>query len=103
MNLFSSITSPVFSELAIILKSYAVNLPQEAELFETLRKMNEIRPFDLVFLLETSDFHQDGVRQQLAGALDSISADGSLDFLRSSPSVHVARPHNYLWDLPHIN
>ena len=100
MELFSTIKSPVFSELVIIITSYAVHLPTEVTLFKTLRRMREIRPFKLVFLLEASDFHQEQVRRELVEALDLISASNSLNFLTSEPTIRITRPRNYLWDFP---
>jgi len=88
LDVFSTITSPVFSELVIAHTGYAVaSLPQEVTLFETLRKMNGVRPFKLVFLLEPSDLYQENVRQELAGVLDSVNANGFLDFLDSPPTI----------------
>ena len=87
-EVFSTIASPVFSELVIAHTGYAVtDLPQEITLFETLRKMNGVRPFKLVFLLEQSDSYQENVRRGLEGALDSVTANGFLDFLDSPPVI----------------
>ena len=94
MEVFSTIKSPMFSELAIIITRNAIYLIGEDMLFKTLRKMNKVRPFKLVFLLEASDFHQEQVRQELVEALDRISAHGSLDFLDSPPTIRIAQPHN---------
>jgi hypothetical protein len=94
MRIFSTITSPVFSELVIIIKSDGVaRLPLEVELFETLRTMNGVRPFKLVFLLADPDFSQEETRQELAGALDSVTARGLLDFLGSPPTFRSQRIH----------
>ena len=88
MDVFSTIASPVFTDLVIAHTGYAVaNLPQEIALFETLRKMKGMRSFKLVFLLEPSDFYQENIRRELAGALDSVVANGSLDFLDSPPTI----------------
>jgi len=103
MESFSTIKSPVFSELAIVLTSYTFHLPQEPMLFETLRNMHQVRPFNLVFLLEASDFHRDGVLRELEEALDSISANGSLNFLNYPPTINIARPRHYLWDFPDVD
>jgi len=56
MGVFSTITSPVFSELpVIVLTDDAITyLPEDATLFETLGKMNQVRPFNLVFNLVLS-------------------------------------------------
>lgn len=102
-GVFSTIKSPVFSEVVIVITSYAVYLPTGDTLFKTLREMNEVRPFKLVFLLEASDFHQEQVQRELVEALDVINANNSLNFLTSKPTIRIARPRNYLWDFPDIN
>lgn len=90
----------MFSELTIVITSYAIYLPRDDVLFKTLRKMNKARPFRLVFLLEASDFHQEQVRRELVEALDLIKANGSLDFLDSPPTIRIVQPRNYLWNFP---
>lgn len=88
MEVFSTITSPVFSELAIVIRGHVlIFLSQDFTLFETLRKMNQIRPFKLVFLAEAPESRQEKVRRGLAEALDSVAAKGLLDFLDSPPTV----------------
>ena len=88
MDVFSTIASPVFSELVIAHTGYAVaTLPEEVALFETLRKMNGVRSFKLVFLLELSDSYEESVRRELAGVLDTVVATGFLDFLDSPPTI----------------
>lgn len=52
---------------------------------ETLRTMNGVRPFKLVFLLE--DRYLEGL---LTEALDSMTAKGFLDFLDSPPTIRHA-------------
>jgi hypothetical protein len=91
MKVFSTITSPVFSELVIIIGAGAVvYLPSEFPLFETLRKMNTLKPFKLVFLLMDSDMFLKEGRQKLEGALDSVATKGLLDFLDSRPTIRSA-------------
>ena len=48
--------------------------------------MNEIRPFKLIFLPDAPEIRQEKVRRELAEALDSVAAEGLLDFL-DSPSI----------------
>jgi len=100
MKLFSTITSPVFSEFVVVLtRVYYLWLPQDVSLFHTLRRMSETTPFKLAFLLEDSDPLQNGAWQELAGALGIVTADGLLDFLDSPPTIRTARPHEFprLW------
>jgi hypothetical protein len=103
MEIFSTITSPVFSELVILVDAEAVyHLPSEVKLFETLRTMAGIRPFKLVFSLMDPDLGGGETRQKLVGALDSITTRGLLDFLSSPPAIRIAQfwehahaPHRY--------
>ena len=67
MEVFSTITSPVFSKLAILIRGdEAVRLLSDITLFETLHAMNEVRPFKLVIFLTphppslAEDFTMDG-------------------------------------------
>ena len=76
----------MFSELAVVLAGHAVSLRQVAKLFNTLRMMNDVRPFKLVFLLEGPSPSQWEAQQQ-EGVLKSATAKGLLDFLDSPPSV----------------
>jgi len=96
VEVFSTITSPLFSEIVIILGSRDIpGLLSRVVLFETLRAMNRIRPFKLVFSIPVSDFFQGEmrriflgeVRRKLTEALDSVAADGLLDFLDSPPTI----------------
>ena len=88
METFSTIVSPVFSELVIVLAgNTTTHLPQRVTLFETLHIMNEVRPFKLVFSLEGSDCCQGEARRELAEALDLVTARGLLDFLDSPPII----------------
>ena len=99
--MFSTITSPVFSELVIVLAGDEMtHLPQEVMLFNTLRRMNEARHFELVFLFEGPCFVQrEGQRvlgeapRELGEVLDSVIARGFLDFLDSPPTIRWARSH----------
>ena len=91
MKVFSTITSPVFSEFIIVIGVDAVaHLPSEVKLFDTLRTMNRVRPFKLVFLLMGPDWSLGEARRKLEGALDSVAARGLLKFLDSPPIIRTA-------------
>ena len=78
----------MFSELFIVITIHGVfYLPPDVGVFETLRKMNELRPFKLVFLPEGSGFSRGKARQGLADALDLVVSKGHLDFLASPPTI----------------
>lgn len=107
--MFSTITSCVFSELVVVLAgNAAAYLPQSAMLFQTLRNMNEERPFELVFSFEGPCFVERWMgwepaeaRCELKKALDSVTANGFLDFLDSPPTVRITtQPDRYEWDFP---
>jgi hypothetical protein len=87
-GVFSTITSPVFSELVIIPDCGApAYLHREVTFFEALREMNEIRPFKLVFSLEGSEYpNWETLRRELTEALGSATAKGLFDFLDSPPT-----------------
>ena len=88
MEVFSTITSPLFSEVIIILEDSDISrLPPQMQFFEILRVMNRVRTFNLVFLLEVPDFFLGEARQKLIGALDLVAARGLLDFLKSPPTI----------------
>jgi hypothetical protein len=88
MEVFATITSLVFSELALVIVDDAMlHLPHEVTLFETLREMNALRPFKLVFLLNVPDISRREARRKLAEALDSVAEMSLLDFLDSPPTI----------------
>jgi len=95
MEVFSTITSPVFVELAIVLEGNTNFIPQRVVPFETLGKMNEIRPFKLVFLLDVSDPFRDGARRRLERTLDSVIARGLLKSFDSPPAIRWAQSRCY--------
>ena len=92
MGVFSTITSTVFSELVIVLLDDAITyLHEDLVLFETLGKMKQVRPFNLVFDLicspTVSEFSLGEMRRTLRGALDLVAAKGLLSFLDSPPTI----------------
>jgi hypothetical protein len=95
MEVFSTIASPVFSELVIVIGAGAVaHFPSKVKFFETLRTMRDVRPFKLVFLLVNPDLFQEEARQNLAGILDTVAMRGFLDFLNSPPTIRSVRSAN---------
>jgi hypothetical protein len=99
MKIFSTITSPVFSELVILIGANAVtDSPSGDPFFETLRMMNGVRPFKLVFLLVVPDQSREEARRKLEEALGSVTARGLLDFFDSPPTVRSGRNRVQGWD-----
>ena len=89
MEMFSTITSPVFSELVIVLEANKVwKLSSDIALFQTLREMNEIKRFKLVFLLEILKQSQEE-QSILEKTLKWATGNGLLDFLDSPPTIRV--------------
>jgi len=88
MEVFSTITSPVFSEFVIFLsEEEIVDLPSDITLFETLRTMNGVRPFKLVFLLNLWCSPPKEALKELMEAIDLVNTEGLLDFLGSPPTI----------------
>lgn len=55
-EVFSTITSPIFSKLVIVCSDmWIFQLHYEVVLFQALRKMHKVRPFELVLLFEGPD------------------------------------------------
>jgi hypothetical protein len=99
VKVFSTITSPVFSEFIIVIGVDAVaHLPSEVKLFDTLRTMNKVRSFKLVFLLMGPDWSLGDARRKLGEALGSVTARGLLDFHDGPPAIRSARSRKRWWD-----
>jgi len=104
MEIFSTITSPVFSELVIAIEHNEIGyLSSDAALFRTLRTMNRVRPFKLVFLAEIGEFDRhlgrlEESRWRLEGALSSATTKGLLDFLDSPPTIRTGRLPDLGWE-----
>ena len=100
LGAFSTITSSVFSELVIVIGSSGASLPQNVTLFETLRKMHDVRPFKLVFLLELlEDWDRWNTRRRLAENLNLVTGNGLVDFLESPPTIRTAWTCYSVWDI----
>jgi len=81
----------VFSELVIVIQSGDVYyFPWR--MYDTLRRMYGVRPFELVFLLIGSEKSSEVVaRQTWEGAINVAAAKGCLSFLESPPSIRFIR------------
>ena len=90
--------TPVFSELIMFVRASGVTRASfDIALSETLRAMNQVRPFRLVFLPVTPDPLLGEARQKLEGAFDSVTARCLLDCLDSPPIIHSARSPESRW------
>ena len=95
--ILSTITSSAFSELVIYLMRHEARLPWAVNLLGELRRMQEVRRFELVFLVGGPETW--GVRGELAEALKLVTAKGLLDFLHSPPTIRISRSRHHEWDL----
>ena len=78
----------MFSELAIIVSEMdAGDAHLDARAFEVLHKMHEIKPFQLVFLLEFSAPLRLEAQRDVEGFLDSAIVKDFFDFLDLPPTV----------------
>ena len=92
MEVFSTITSPVFSELIVVIwYEQFTSLPADITFFETLRTMSEVRPFRLVFLLQVHSPPTKEARLRLGRVVESLIENRLLDFLNSPTSVRVVQ------------
>ena len=99
MDAFSTITSPVFSELVITLDTNsALRIPLVIVLCEGLRELNQVRPFKLVFSFEGPYSSPEEARHILTRCLRSATALGLLEFLNSPPTIRIARTRRHGWN-----
>jgi hypothetical protein len=101
MEVFSTITSPVFSELIFVIwHDQLVHLLSDAMLFETLRAMNEVRPLNLFFLIQIPHPPSREGQRRVELALEAVTAKGLLNFFDSPPSIRVVQPHPLVYPCP---
>ena len=107
VEMFSTIRSPVFSELAFDVRHYELaRLSVDLAFFETLRQLNGIRSFNLVFMLcgVGPSPSPNNMLREFEKVLGSVTERALLDFLGSPPTVKDVRrivrpPNNYRWDV----
>jgi len=97
MGVFSTIASPAFSELVVIIGGPMAYLPQNVTFFETLRKMHEVRSFKLGFLLEVPDRWNS--QRGLARVLNLVTAKGLVNFLDFPPTIRTSHTSYSEWDI----
>ena len=84
VDILSNITSPAFSELALVIEErQIVDLPSDVTFFETLRAMVKVRFFNMIILLNAVYSSHEEARRQLAEALNSVG--GFLDLFQPIP------------------
>jgi len=90
MDVFSTITSPVFSELVIVVNGDEISkIPSDFTSFDALRMVKEIRPFKLVFSSEilSPSAYVEQIQRRLVEVLDQVNAEGLLNFLDSPSTI----------------
>lgn len=91
MELFSSIASPTFSELVLVIwyDQFAL-FPSQVALLEDLRTMNKLRPFKLEFLVRVwMQEVEEMERKRFERAVELVITGDLLNFLEFPPTVRV--------------
>jgi hypothetical protein len=92
VEMFSTIASPVFFELIVVLwYDQFAYLPSDARFFEILRVMSKIRPFNLVFLLQVSCPPSGERRRRFERATELLIEKELFAFLDSPVTVRVVQ------------
>lgn len=88
MEVFSAITSTVLSVLIFVLwNEDLTGLLSSNTFFWSLRTMNQVRPFKLVFLVQFLRATYWEERPKVDAILASVNTKGLLNFLNSPPIV----------------
>ena len=90
-SIFSTITTPNFSDLMLILWPCGRDCRADGpptDLFEALRRMYLTRPFRLIFLFVTGTESGVGWGQRWQGWINAAADGGSLRCFKYPPSVH---------------
>ena len=87
-DLLSTVTSPVFSDVVIILQDTIIhtNFLQDS-LFSAVRDMSKVRPFRLVFRLGKSSRDRERNRERLKSLIEAEAARGGLGPLLHPPVI----------------
>ena len=88
-DLMLTITSPVFSDVVIVLGDGAINDTWffQHGLFHIVRSMHEVKSFRLVFCLEVWEGVREHIARRLKRFIDAEAAEGGLDFLPCPPAI----------------
>jgi len=86
-DLLPTITSSVFSEVIIIFEDSDIQDFFPWGLFNVVRGMYEVKPFHLVFSLETWERNRKRATERLKWLIDAEAAKGGLDFLPCPPVI----------------
>jgi len=85
----ATITSPVFSDVVIVLEDGAIDNPwfSRYRLFHAVRSVHEVKPFRLVFCLEVWEGSLEYTVGRLKRYINAEAAEGGLDFLPRPPVI----------------
>ena len=83
----STITSPVFSEVAIVLGDRDINELFRSSLFSAVRSVYEVKPFHLVFSLEVWEGYRKPATKDFKTHMNAEAAKGGFDFLPRPPVI----------------
>ena len=88
-DLLPTITSPVFSDIVIVVESGTIQNPHPSShvSFELMRHLYEVKPFRLVFCLEVWDGDREVALRRLKEYIDGEAAKGVLEFLPCPPLI----------------
>ena len=88
-DLLSTVTSPVFSDVVVILQDSIISDPHflQNTLFRAVRDMCEVKPFRLVFQLGKSPRDGEGDRERLKGMIGAQAAEGGFGPLTDPPVI----------------
>ena len=96
-DLLSTVTSPVFSEVVIILQEGIVHDPNiRNTLFRAVRGMCEVKPFRLVFWLDELYRVGEHIRERFEGMIKAQAAKGGFG-PRLDPPVIVSYTRGKRW------
>ena len=91
-GLLRTITSPVFSDVVIVLRegTFYEIISTEYILLNVVRDAYEVKPFRLVFRLEVWEGYREYVSGELRKYICEETAKGGLDFLHCPPVIVCA-------------
>ena len=99
-NLLSTITSPVFSEVVIVLQDGSIRNGYSFEhLLSVVRGTYEVKPFCLIFCLEIWEGYREDATKRLRSHINAEAARGWLDFLPCPPIIvyNTQATHSSEW------
>lgn len=94
-DIFSTIKSPVFSEIILIFQRPDLCRPYYIP-FDIFRQMHSERKFRLVFSLEVAKRHRAAALQVMQERMGSEVANQRLNFLESPPTLRMSEGNSWI-------